>query len=155
MTKCYPGTKRRNRYRRKANKESHRSIFPHHTWSGRGGGVQGGISRKRGCPGVWDTENVSQFDSRIFPAAIVPQGHEEECPFMKKFDSRISMRHNLRQHVEFDSRISMRHDLRQQSGRKGSLTLGFQCGKTSGSNQEGRGVLLSNFNASQLAAAEI
>ena len=104
---------------------------------------------------MWDTENVSQFDSRIFPAAIVPQGHEEECPFMKKFDSRISMRHNLRQQGEFDSRISMRHDLRQQSGRKGSLTLGFQCGTTRGSNQEGRGVLLSNFNAAPLAAAEI
>ena len=91
---------------------------------------------------MWDTENVShrkKFDSRIFPAAFVPQVHEEECPFMKKFDSRIPNA----------------ADLRQQSGRKGSLTLGFQCGTTRGSNQEGRGVLLSNFNAAPLAAAEI
>ena len=83
---------------------------------------------------MWDTENVShrkKFDSLIFPAAFVPQVHEEECPFMKKFDSRIPNA----------------ADLRQQSGRKGSLTLGFQCGTIRGSNQEGRGVLLSYFNA--------
>ena len=72
-----PGTKRRNRYRHKANKESHRSIFPHHTWSGRGGGGERVISQERGCRCMWDTENVShreKFDSRIFPAAFVPQG---------------------------------------------------------------------------------
>ena len=54
---------------------------------------------------------------------------------------------------KFASHILNAADLRQQSGRKGSLTLRFQCGTTSGSNQEGRGVLLSNFNVSQLAAA--
>ena len=76
-----PGTKRQNRYCHKANKESHRSIFPHHTWSGRGGGGERVISQERGCRCMWDTENVShreKFDSRIFPAAFVPQGHNAQ-----------------------------------------------------------------------------
>ena len=47
----------------------------HHTWPERGGGGAERISKKRGCPGVCDTSGVSQFDSLISPAAIVP--HEE------------------------------------------------------------------------------
>ena len=106
---------------------------PHMVRKGRG---RRSDSSRKGVPSyMGHTLCVPQekLDPRIFPATIVLQAHEEKCPFMKKFDSRISMRHNLRQQGEFDSRISMRHDLRQQSGRKGSLTLQFQCRTTCGS----------------------
>ena len=94
-TRGVPGTKRQNRYRHKANKESHRSIFPHHTWSGRGGGGQRGISRERGCRCMCDTENVSQVLLSDFYCRIWCR----KVPLMReKSYSRISMWHNLRQH---------------------------------------------------------
>ena len=46
---------------------------------------------------MWDTPVCpmrEKFDSRIFLAAFVPQVHEEERPFVKKFDSRIPVRHD-------------------------------------------------------------